>query len=64
MLRGEEAATFLGFIWNHLFLGVLLRLNICVNGQVGRFEYLLGKSGNLTHQRFVPNGTVAKLDLL
>jgi RHS repeat-associated protein len=29
-----------------------------LNEQAGRFEYIVEKSGNLTHQRFVPNGTI------
>ncbi|MCL5022338.1 MAG: RHS repeat-associated core domain-containing protein [Nitrospirae bacterium] len=29
-----------------------------LNGQTGRFEYIVEKTGNLTHQRFVPNGSI------
>ncbi|MFM6350337.1 MAG: hypothetical protein ACKPFK_35130 [Dolichospermum sp.] len=36
----------------------LTQIEGSVNGQAGRFEYLVGKNGNLTHQRFVPNGTI------
>jgi RHS repeat-associated protein len=29
-----------------------------LNGQTGRYEYIVEKGGNLTHQRFVANGTI------
>jgi hypothetical protein len=28
------------------------------NGIAGRFEFIVNKSGNLTHQRFVAGGTI------
>jgi len=29
-----------------------------LNGKAGRFEYIVEKSGNLTHQRFVEGGSM------
>jgi hypothetical protein len=29
-----------------------------LDGQAGRFEYIIDQSGNLTHQMFVPGGTI------
>jgi hypothetical protein len=36
----------------------LTQLSGELNGTAGRFEYIVDQAGNLTHQRFVPGGSI------
>lgn len=36
----------------------LTQMPVGLNGQAGRYEYIVEQGGNMAHQRFVPNGKI------